>query len=485
MEELKNKNRFMMIIENKAVIFLFAFSLMMILMTTWNDPISASNDAMETWKITTTFFSSTPYAAYVMYKGILAFIPTVISYQLSLLFNTDQFFFFRIFNSAIFAYIAVIGVPGLFKNLFNKEVNALKRYLLSIFLFMFIGKFFMTLSVDAPSLAILLLMLNLTFKMFDGKKHSVFLWLWLGILYSMCALFSGQYILAPVLGIVYIGIASYQNREKISTKKIKVIFSVLLFLVGFFGVRIVNEAYIKYRVEPAREAGVFLPNGEYWLKSSSTNGLTRMNMDIKTVPNIIGLSILKNHNLNVEAIKEGSVTLTTVEYFKLALKHPIEFVVIWSSKLFMGVSVGDIIIFTGGVFRPIYYNAAFALWMMYSFIYLNFVIMKKNVRRLKQLFSKKLLLVLSMILPSLVPCLMHVEMRYFMSIQVLIIGTVFCSDLIYDTVKEKIGKNKIKTTEKGLVNYNIVFYFLFIIMCFMLYLLIYAQLGPAESLLLK
>ena len=76
-------------------------------------------DANETWKVIGSFFSNEKYYSYVMYKGLYAFIPGIISYYVGNLLGISTFLILKMMHALSFAYLTTIGIPFLIKNIFN------------------------------------------------------------------------------------------------------------------------------------------------------------------------------------------------------------------------------------------------------------------------------------------------------------------------------------------------------------------------------
>ena len=84
-------------INSRLTLFIFAFILMAVYLFPMKYLFGYTLDSGETWKAVTTFFSSKPYATY-MYKGLFAFLPNIVLYNLSIFLKLDQFFFVKLFQ---------------------------------------------------------------------------------------------------------------------------------------------------------------------------------------------------------------------------------------------------------------------------------------------------------------------------------------------------------------------------------------------------
>ena len=250
------KNNIIRLLDNKISLFVFAFLLMASYLFPAKDLITGSMDASETWKVVTTFFSHDPYSSYVMYKGFLAFIPNIALYELAIFFDVDLFFFVKIFNCISFAYITTIGIPYFFAYIFGNKIKYYKIYILTLILYFGIRPNFSFISVDFPSIVLMMLTMNSAIKIkISEKKLPIFYYIYAGIIFSMGLLLSGQYIPAVIFTLAFLFFS--EVIPVIRQKKINFRSFVILacFILGFFVINVSNNYFIETRVQPVREAG--------------------------------------------------------------------------------------------------------------------------------------------------------------------------------------------------------------------------------------
>lgn len=478
------KNRILRLFDNKITLFIFAFFLMVIYLFPAKDLFAGSGDAVETWKVVTTFFSPTPYHSYVMYKGFLAFIPNVAFYQLSLLFNLDQFFFVKLFNCIGFAYITTIGLPYFFSFIFRKKIEYYKIYILTFVLYFGIRINFSFISVDFPSILVMMLMVNSAIRIkISEKKLPLYYYIYSGIIFAMSASFSGQYLPAFICTLLFLIFSKVM--PMIKRKEIRVRFFVVLacFVVGFSSINISNNYFVATRVQPARDAGEWLPTGGQWLKFGLTNNM--LYSKFMMLPDNRGKAILIKENANIQAIEQGGGEYSYQNYVKLVLKYPVDFVMRWLNRLFLGISVDN------GKFSSTYLSFKY-IFASYTLLFLSLLTIKQECEKLKNVFNSRAFLILALITPSLVPCILHVEMRYFMSIQILIAGTALLSDTFWKSLsgfKEFVKSITINRKDVTIpcgeirINYSFISYMIFIALCFMLLATQYELIGPKPNIL--
>lgn len=474
-------NRFIKILDMKSIMFIFAFCLMAIYLFPAKDMVAGSSDALETWEVVRTFFDTNPHSSYVMYKGFLAIIPNLIFFELSRFFNLDQFFFLKLFNSIGFAYITAIGVPYFFSYLFDKKIEGYKIYVLSIIVFFAIRKNFTFISVDVPSVMVLLLTLNSAIRIkISQKKLPLIYYIYTGIITSMCALFSGQFLPAVICVILYIISTRFITLIRQKEMWVRFIAVLVCFAVGFSSVNYTNNYFIEKRVEPAREAGEWLPTGGDWLKYRLFgHGLiTSKYGGSANIPDIRGKAILLRENVDISSIEKGGTVLNLKEYSRIVLKYPLDFLIRWLNKLFLGISVDDNRV------------SSTYLFFSYTLLFLSLYTLRNKCRMLKDLFNPKIFLILALITPSLVPSLLHVEIRYYMSIQILIAGTALLSNTFWrpffelkELVLSKQGISLLFNETR--INYSFIAYIIFISLCFMLFASLYELAGPTSDILFR
>lgn len=467
------KNNFLKLVSNQIFIFLFAFFLMAIKLFPLKDFFHSSGDAIETWKVTTTFLTSHPEHSYVMYKGFLAIIPSVIFYQLSLLFHTNQFLFSKLFNCLLFAYISTIGLPFFFSSVFKHKIPVSRIYALIFVLFLGIGEYFTYINTDVLNVVFLILVVNSSIKIAINKKIPLLYLYYTGLVFSACSSLSGQYVPAVILSSLYLFTSKFSILSKIRSIKPSYFFIILSFALGFFTVSYANNYFNQTRVEPVRKSGGWLPTGSDWLKWGLLNKMTYQKMsNFGIIPDNRGIAILKAEKFNMIKVNSGDTNFNYIRYFKLICKHPLDFLSLWSKRLFLGISIdNDRLSF-------IY------LFFSYTFLFISFLTIKTGIQKIKDITQiPKTFLLLAFIVTSLIPCLLSTEMRYFVSLQILIIGTAIISDTFWKILNNFKFPPLIRKDTR--INYTLISYFIFLVFCFTLFASIYESYGPYKSILFK
>lgn len=461
-------------------LFVFAFIIMAINLFPRKDIFGYSGDAVETWKVVTTFFNSKPYISYVMYKGVMAFLPNLVFYHMSLFFKLDQFFFVKLFNCAGFAYITTVGLPYFFSYILKEKIENYKIFIMTVILYFGIGVNFSFISVDFPSILVMMLVVNSVIRIkLREKKLPLIYYLYMGAVFSVCFLYSGQYIPVVICALLFIFFDIFIPMLKKKEIRLRVLAVLACFAVGFSIVKASDNYFIKTRVDPPRAAGAWIPTGSVWLHYAMTNGMLYSKYPL-TIPDNRGNAILIKEKAPIEQIKQGGGSFTLQHYAKLVLKYPVDFTIRWLERLFLGISVDND------------KSSVIFLLASYTLLFLSLLTLKRRCLTLRSVFNSRAFLILAFILPSLVPCLMHVEMRYFMSIQILIAGAALLSDTLW---KELWGFGQfakrltVQRESNGSVlgdikiNYAFVNCIVFVTLCFMVFASQYELLGPGIGIL--
>lgn len=450
------------ILNNKYFMFTLAF-LLGIIYVYKIDILFGSMDAHETIKVAETFFSSNKYGSYVMYKGIYAFIPCVISITFGNLTHLSSFILLKIVKSLAFAYITTIGMPFLIEKIFKQKISSWQIYIFIIVIFLLEKGNFFLVSVDLTSFVVFLLCINNLIKLFE--KYSNIRCFLLGLLLGISTCLSGQYSVATYIILLYLIVVLIIKYHK-EIKKTLII--LLILLSGFLITKSVDIAYEKIVVNELREKGAWIPTGQDWFKHGLSAKMTYINFPMNLSDNL-GLSLAKydNEEMYNNLINQLDV-YETGYYFKLVLKHPILFIVRWTERLFLGLvndplnafpikvgSVNLVVAFMG--------VSLYVLWMY----------IKENLKKLKQLVSLNSIIFYSFLFTALVPSFGHVENRYYIATRVALIAILLLSPLFRNYL-QNIKDKKIKITN---INSNFVTCFIFVVICLVAYYAIYSISG--------
>lgn len=463
---------------NILLVFFLFFLIFFLWLLLQKDLLGGSGDSYSIWQSITTYYSNKPISSYVMYKGFLSVFPYVWLYQLAQLSKTDNFLFIKIIYSLFFSYILTIGIPLIIQFLFEKQIKIQRRIILSLSVFL-LWKFNSVLNhitIDLPNLTILVVATHFGIKL-TKIKNNWFTYLFYGFFLGLLICGSGQYQLSFYSLILFTIINGWHKFKK----NIKALIIPLLMLtIGIISALSCDYVFYKHSIEPARKNNEWLPNKQEWFNAtfSGRNMLWLKYSSGPTINNIRGRTILNSINKNFEKQIEGGGAAYSPQYFlKIVLSHPIDFITQWMNKLFLAMSLDN---GNRNVVHLIYF---------YSLIYVFIQIIFSKIKKISDILKPKALIILSFILPSITALLFHVEMRYFLSLQILIFSVTILSDELWNYIKtftistkNLFLNRKIKETNIK-INYKFITYVIFIIVCLSWYASLYEIVGVNEKIL--
>ena len=466
--------------------FIFASVLYLIFIYPSPDMISQSGDSQSIWATITTFYTDDIASSYVLYKGFLSVYPYVWLYKLSIVFQTDAFFFIKIYQSILFGYLSGVGLPYLVQSFLSIRTTLWQRILL-IVLLLWIWAFNTSLtmiSVDLPSLVVLVTGSNIALRISKQTfKFRYLNYIYAGVVLGLGLCFSGQYIIATFCILLYIIIQTLSSKtRKNVSKKVIIAISVICIIAGFAPVKMYNTYFEKSFVDPMRQSGEWIPTGMDWIVGTAMHKMTfqKYGSDAMIQDNR-GTAIIKelegdNFDNAYNAIVNGAYPVNAKMYLGLIQKHPIDFISRWCNRLFLGMSPDD-------ASRSVTH-----LFVNYTLIYFALFEIKKRCRLTIDIINAKSLIPLAFFSAVLIPCFLHVEMRYFIPLQ----GFVYAVAVLCPTLWTEIGhaikgileciKGKSLTPLKSSkFPYKFTLYFLFIVICFSHFAALYDVMGAIPN----
>ena len=467
---MKKKNLFLDIISSNYFIFVVATAVM--LAFTMNiDLTSYSGDAQETWLVAKSFFSGKRYYSYTMYKGVYAFIPSVIDYNLSVFLHIPEMLFLKVTNALSFAYVAVFGIPNLIKALFKLEkVAAVKRYLVVALMVIFERNIIYYISVDMMSCMLFVLLCTAALKATQNTEKLVKNSIIVGVLFGLNCCFSGQFLISAVIVMIAFIIKLFvmlKKQENIAAKKryLNFLMSVGIVAAAYIIARLPNDIYMNLIVYPAKAKGEWIPSGHDWIINGLSANIKIINYP-RCLPDKLSMSLLSEEQLSM--IDNGHLLFTIPSYFKLILRNPIVFILRWSERLFLGVYndphnyIYDIAISVTG-----------HICVMAILVFSFYDTLKMIFKKYSDIISLEFAVYIAFLFSALVPTFGHVENRYYFTMRCLIYGTFACTpflDNAFSSVKSKFKNRKGEGVKVGYKLYSCI---LFCLLSLIIYMALY------------
>lgn len=410
-------------------LFLAAFLYLLIKLFVLGN-MTMSTDAADIWQTIRSFYTEDVYPSYVLYKGFASVYPYVWLYQMALFFGTNEFFFVMVYHGLLFAYITVIGVPALVKELTGYEAWVWQKAALIIVFYWYWNRFYALsqLLVDLPSCAFFLLAVQCGVAISHSPGYKRYgLVVATGLLCGLCANISGQYSAAALCVMIYASIQLWNiQKSSIWGKNLRRFLILFVILCGSMAsVKLLNQQFYASVIQPLLDAGYYIAPAEFWLR----RGLIYM-LDIGRLFYGPQLYDARGHEIimSLYGVEEGTRLLqlaeaggygwTIPEYFRAFFQHPIDFLVIYLNRFIVMFSDD------GG-------NSSLrSLLPGYTMIYLTILTAVKRLGCLRDIFHAKTMLVLACfasVLPSLV---LTVEMRYTLSLQALLFGVALAGPIV-------------------------------------------------------
>lgn len=465
----------------------FLFTLCFVLFFAWLWPqslTSRSGDAYDIWQAIITYYDSNPSSSYVMYKGFLSVYPYVWMHAISQKIGVESAIFIKVFYSLIFSFVSTLGMPFIFEYLVRKKVNEVWKILFTPLLF-FLWRFNLTLNslvIDLPSLGILVASVCLSIKMHTTKFTDVKYILLSAPVLGLLLCGSGQYQLSFYFLLAFIVLSFLSEKER-GTKS-------FLFLAGIVAyVVLISIAIVTIDTKFQKNAQLLAQKNEEWFLSkqewldlslSGRNMLWLKYNNGPVIDNNRTRALAQLSNPNFESIAaQGGFAYPKKHFFKLILKHPFDFISQWGNKFFLGLSLDN------GT------RSVLHLGIAYTVVFFCVVLILKRIQKIRDVIRLESLIVLAFLLPSFTALIFHVEMRYFLSIQILLLSAALFSlrplSQILNDASSSISQFRKKLTFSQIMNVRLNFFFIayvvFMGACFSWYASIYDSVGVHSSIL--
>lgn len=407
--EIKNRTKVL-----QWLLFITVFSLSLIYLH--NKDMLQSSDAADVWKTIKSYGNPDMYGSYVLYKGMGAVFPYVWLYRLAKILCLQDFFFIKVFHAFMFSLSSIVFLPNIYYRISKKPVNTIGTIFLPFICFFFweYTGIFSWLMIDLPSFTLFLAsvseVLNFTSS---GTERCFPLWrhVLLSILLGLGFGFSGQYTIATIFIVVYFTIIYIKKNRQLEKKMLGMLIKLGLILMLICVPITMNSYFMKSFVEPLRSSGSWIPDNKAWAKRAFSIMLDNYTLFFNNgdIPSNRGGSIIidayGNEYLNAINTSRSYNYLGKIDLLKLYLRHPLDMIVIWINRLFIGLSPDS------GT------NNIPSLFLFYSFM---FITLKQGLAYLRQgctIYSPEVLIILAFIATAAAPVIMVIETRYVVALQ--------------------------------------------------------------------
>lgn len=413
-----------------AFLFLAAFSYLLVKLWVLGSMVTISNDAASIWQTIRSFYTENIAPSYLLYKGFASVYPYVWLYQLALIFGVNEFFFVMAYHALLFAYITVIGVPALVKELTGYETWLWQKVALIIVFYWYWNRWYALsqLVVDLPSCAFFLLSIQCAAGISRSSGYRQYgLAAATGLLCGLCANISGQYSVAALCVMIFAAVKLWNGQPLFFGRKKPAGFLVSagLLFVAMASVKFLNNQFYATVVQPLLDAGHNIAPAKSWME----RGMIYM-LDIGRLFYGPQLYDDRGHQIimSLYGVEEGTRLLQLAEagrygwripdYFRAFFQHPIDFLVIYLNRLIVMISddCGN--------------SSLRSLLPGYTMIYLSFLTGIRHIKGLRDFFCLKLWLVLAVFATVIPLFVLTVEPRYTLSLQALLFGVALAGPIV-------------------------------------------------------
>lgn len=449
-----------------AFLFFFAFIIIAIYIIPI-DLTPAASDAESIWTYIVSMDTDAPIGSYVMYKGIFSVYPYRWFYVWSKFLGISEFFFVKIYHCLLFSYITAIGIPTIYRRLTGKTIV---KFILNIILIVVCFLMWRSTSalsqmmIDLPSAALFIATVSNALALSKTQPtHRNFRLVFAGVLCGIGMCFSGQYSMATLCIVIYIILTEWKTVNRAS--KISMFLACIAMIVPI----VANNVYLVTVVQGLVDNGAWIPSGDLWLMRALTLMTTRYSelAPIGVLESPRGVSVLTDFagQEYCDSVMAGVNYnfLTWGELLTMWFTHLPDMLVIWFNRLFLALSPDN-----GCQSIPY-------LFLFYTCIFICLYKIHKKIHKINDFFQRDTFIFIGFLMSILVPCAMRVEARYALSIQAIILCFSLLDDQIWNSVKDKIISIT-KIRRNGLaekeINYVVVHYLVFMLMCFMIFSLL-------------
>lgn len=420
-------------------LFLFSFILIVGHMIDIS-PVSISGDAASIWESIKGIADGTPVASYVLYKGMMSCYPYVWLYQLSQWLELPSFFFVKLYHGILFAYITAVGVPYVIEHFFQRRPKMWQVLLFSFVSFTLWKPTYALdqLMVDLPCCAFFLLAIHIGIRLEETHKGYIATVFFAGILCGLNTTASGQYSLA-MLCVLFFDLMQIIIKRNGNFPKKRRFCYVFVLLTGFAIPYCLNAVFVAKVVEPLIKGGVWIPDGDYWMR----RGLLYLLPNMENYPfryNMRGYAILESIYGSAEAAEAAltaasyaaasytaGVGWTVQEWFTAFARYPLDFLILILDKAFMCVTTdarnGDL----------------HHLIIGYTLLYIALFQILRYTPTIRGIFQRKTLLVMAGLLTILPLVVLSVEVRCAISLQGLMFGAALMGPALTEGGRAVVG----------------------------------------------
>lgn len=354
----------------------------------------------------------------------------------------DSVIVFKIVSALFFSCFFSKLIPSLFEKLLDKKISIIKNLSFSFLMIYFWRGYFIYPLSDFVALFCLVLIIYFNLMLNNKNLYPIF---FIGILLAIVTSVRPSYEILIMPVIIYaVFLIVRSNKSKIIMRLSILILSLI---VGFLPQLYINYNYFKV-IDP------FVVTDSLYLKQLGWGiNVQKYETNIGTDYKAAGVDFNDPQGESIMKRENISSISSYIEYVKLVIKYPVDFICIYSKHLFNGLDITYHTPYVGKIYenRIMFSMINYSIWFVAIAMLIK---MKKKVIENKKFIINGILL----ILPSLLSLPGAIEIRFFLPFY-LIAYSIIC----YTNLAKLFYKNR-----KLYIRKYFIAYILFIIICFLI-----------------
>ena len=351
-------------------------------------------------------------------------------YKLGQLFHVSEVNSFRFFSSLFYGYLIIEIIPLFISEVFEKVIEYRKRIIILILFFIFWRGYVLYPLTDFIAFSSIITAIMLLLRIYKTKKTKLRICFLIGALLFSCLNLRPSYIitLVPILIIsTFLIIRIKFKEEKRELTCFKSIIPISMIFFGMFFVAlpqiVINNIHFQTTSPFVQMEKYF--NGKNLMLSKLYIGLTVQKYETYIGKEYDSSVALLDDLIGKEIISSEKLTEINSyqDYFRLVLKHPVQFVQIYFKHLFNGL---DIRFPTPYVVKfHSYIETTMIQLINFTLLYLTFFLFVYKLKKrtlFNNIYSNLFLLII--VLPCFISLPTEPEVRFYMPLLMLFISWV-------------------------------------------------------------
>lgn len=420
-----------------SCLFVFTFVIVFIQLLRFGSMTNISGDAADIWKTITTWYDNDTHPSYVLYKGFASVYPYVWLYQIAKFFKVNDYLFIMCYHALLFSYVTTVAIPVFVNKLTKYRPSLLQKVMVVIVLCWYWWRYraLTQLMVDLPSCAFFFMSIHtaiLIENSSEQRRRSLFAII-TGLLCGLYSNISGQYSIAAICILIYAMNLLWKGRRVNSLReKLKKCLPIwAAVIISWYGFKVLNVVFDKLVLGSYANIGIYIAKGEMWMERALIYMMDIPRLfygpqlyDPRGHEIVMSLYGVEEGTRLLEMAAQGGFGWSIKEYFGAFIKHPVDFILMYLNRGIISIS------------DDCNKNSLISLLFGYTLVFVSLKTLVNGVRKVQDIFTDKLWLVLGPIASMIPVFVMTVEMRYTIGFQAMWAGTAILGPVFPEAVKK-------------------------------------------------